>query len=167
MLKSKFKILFLFCTLLGQNQSLESISDSYSNYGIPKDKYVTDKDGSILMKVNVWGQVIAPGVHLVQDGIDLATLISIVGGPNDGANLKGIRLYREMPDKGEKLVHNINFQDFIDTGNRSNFIKIKPNDTIIIPQKTSHLILKQVGTINTIFSAVMIYLQIRYLANSQ
>ena len=85
----------------------------------------------------------------------------------DGANLKGIRLYREMPDKGEKLVHNINFQDFIDTGNRSNFIKIKPNDTIIIPQKTSHLILKQVGTINTIFSAVMIYLQIRYLANSQ
>tara|TARA_A100001011_G_scaffold295638_2_gene308005 strand:+ start:386 stop:742 length:357 start_codon:yes stop_codon:yes gene_type:complete len=118
------------------------------------------------MKVNVWGQVVTPGVHLIYDGTDFASLISIVGGPKEGANFKKLRLYRESPDKEGQVVYNINFQDFILTGDRSNFIKIKPNDTIIVPQKFTFLLLKQVGTVNTLFSAIMIYLQIKYFANN-
>tara|TARA_Y100001980_G_C14280316_1_gene115018 strand:+ start:243 stop:590 length:348 start_codon:yes stop_codon:yes gene_type:complete len=113
------------------------------------------------MKVNVWGHVENPGIHFVYDGIDLASLISIVGGPKTGAHLKKIRLYREVPDPDGSIVHEINFNDFVKSGNRENFIKINPNDTIIIPQKLSNMFITQIGTINTIFSLIMIILQIQ------
>ena len=82
-----------------------------------------------------------------------------------GANLKQVRIYREIPDADGTLIYHIDLSEFIKTGKRSNFIKINPNDTIIIPQKFSSYILKQVGTINTIFSIVTIYLQLESLAN--
>ena len=41
-----------------------------------------------MIKINIWGNVNNPGSHLVYDGIDLASLLSSVGGPIDGANLK-------------------------------------------------------------------------------
>ena len=101
---------------------------------------------------------------MVYDGIDFATLLSIVGGPLMGANLKEVRIYREIPDADGTLIYHIDLSEFIKNGDRSNFIKIKPNDTIILPQKFSSFILKQVGTINTIFSIVTIYLQLESLA---
>ena len=118
------------------------------------------------MYVNVWGDVGSTGHHLVYDGIDLATLMSIVGGPNIGANMKKVRVYREVPDADGTLVYHLDLNNFIKTGNRSNFIKIKPNDTIIVPQKLSSYFLTQVGTINTIFSIVNIYLQLQNLAGN-
>ena len=117
------------------------------------------------MNVNIWGHVNAPGSHLVYDGIDFATLLSVVGGPVDGANLKNVRIYREIPDADGTLVYHIDLSEFINTGNRFKIIQIKPNDTIIVPQKFSSYILQQVGTINTIFSIVTIYLQLESLAN--
>ena len=78
----------------GQNSNPSS-----SSYPRSGERYVTDEDGIIKMWVNVWGQVNQPGSHLVYDGIDLATLLSITGGPKDGANLKKIRLFRELPDE--------------------------------------------------------------------
>ena len=118
------------------------------------------------MRVNIWGHVASPGSHLVYDGIDLASLLSAVGGPKEGANFKKVTLYREKPDNNGNLVYTIDFDEFLKTGDRSNFIKIYPNDTIIIPQKLSNLLFKQIGTVNTIFSLVMIYLQIEYLAKN-
>ena len=166
MLKKIVFITTLLSILNGQGQNLESSSNSFPSLSFSNDRYVSNADGSMMMKVNVWGQVVSPGVHLIYDGTDFASLISIVGGPKEGANFKKLRLYREIPDKKGQVVYNINFQDFILTGDRSNFIKIKPNDTIIVPQKLSFLLLKQVGTVNTLFSAIMIYLQIKYFANN-
>ena len=166
MLSKIFHIFILLSILHGQGQNLESSSNSSLSLPFSNDRYVSNSDGSMMMKVNVWGQVVTPGVHLIYDGTDFASLISIVGGPKEGANFKKLRLYREFPDKEGQVVYNINFQDFILTGDRSNFIKIKPNDTIIVPQKFSFLFLKQVGTVNTLFSAIMIYLQIKYFANN-
>ena len=60
-------------------------SSSYPRSG---ERYITDEDGVIIMWVNVWGQVNKPGSYLVYDGVDLATLLSITGGPKSGANLK-------------------------------------------------------------------------------
>jgi len=37
------------------------------------------------MSTSVWGQVGNAGHHMVYEGIDLATLISVVGGPQPGA----------------------------------------------------------------------------------
>ena len=139
---------------------------TFSDFQISSERYLTDNKGNIMMNVNVWGHVGNAGHHLVYDGIDLATLMSIVGGPNTGANMKKVRVYREVPDADGTLVYHINLNNFINTGNRSNFIKIKPNDTIIVPQKLSSYFLTQVGTINTLFSIINIYLQLVNLAGN-
>ena len=157
-------VFFLLCKVSSQ---VENDIDRLEGYILNKttEKYLTNRDGSIVMRINVWGHVVSPGVHLVSDGTDFATLLSIVGGPRVGANLKKVRLYREIPDKNGRVVYNIDLNEFIKTGSRSNFIRINPNDTIIIPRKSTDIIIDQIGTINTIFSLVMIYLQIRYLTN--
>ena len=163
----KYKILLtLFVTsfLFAQNNVKEEVS--FSDYQISSERYLTDEKGNIMMNVNVWGHVGNSGRNLVYDGIDLATLMSIVGGPNKGANMKKVRVYREVPDADGTLVYHIDLNNFINTGNRSNFIKIKPNDTIIVPQKLSSYFLTQAGSISTIFSLVTIYLQLQNLAGN-
>ncbi len=137
---------------------------SYSQFF--NERYIANQDGTIMMKVNIWGHIQNPGMHIINDGTDFASLLSIAGGPLDGANLKSIRLYREIPDKNGKIVYDIDLDNFIRTGSRSNFISLNPNDTIIIPQKFSYSIFDQIGALNAIFSAVMIFLQIQLLTNN-
>ena len=132
----------------------------FSDFQISSEKYLTDKNGNILMYVNVWGEVNNPGHHLVYDGIDLATLLSIVGGPKESANMKKVLIYREIPDADNSVKYSMDLKQFLQNGDRSKFIKIKPNDTLVIPAKTSSKILKQIGTINTVFSLINIYLTI-------
>jgi hypothetical protein len=147
-------------------QSNISQTPTFSDFQISSERYMTDDKGNILMNVNVWGHVGSAGHHLVYDGIDLATLMSVVGGPNTGANMKKVKVYREIPDADGTLVYYIDLNNFINTGNRTNFIKIKPNDTIIVTQKLSSYFLTQVGTVNTIFSLLNIYLQLRNFASN-
>lgn len=156
--------LLMFGLLFAQSTIAEQ--PTFSDFQISSERYLTDDKGNILMYVNVWGHVGSAGRNLVYDGIDLATLMSVVGGPNPGANMKKVRVYREVPDADGTLVYHIDLNNFINTGNRSNFIKIKPNDTIIVPQKLSSYFLTQVGTINTLFSLINIYLQLENLADN-
>jgi len=121
---------------------------------------MTNTKGNIMMYVNVWGQVGNPGHILVYEGIDLATLISIVGGPGNGANMKEIKIYRELPDDDGQIIYNLNFNNFIKSGDRSDFIKIKPNDTIIIPRTNLSYFLNQVGTLNTLLGLLNLYFQV-------
>ena len=158
-------IVLLFSILLAQDQDKSQIASPFADYQISSERFLTNVEGSIMMNVNIWGHVGSPGNHIVYDGIDFASLLSIVGGPMDGANLKNVRIYREIPDAEGSLVYHIDLNEFINTGNRSKFIKIKPNDTIIVPQKISSYFLKQIGTINTLFSLLNLYLQLENLAN--
>ena len=162
--KIKYLLIILLGSLLIAQDNVDE-PPAFSDFQISSERYLTNKDGNIMMNVNVWGHVHVPGNHRVYDGIDFASLLSFVGGPKDGANLKKVRIYREIPDADGSLVYQIDLNEFINTGNRSEFIKIKPNDTIIVPQKFSSYMLKQVGTINTLFSLITIYLQLAYLAN--
>jgi hypothetical protein len=165
MKKIKYTLsLLMFGLLFAQSNIAEQ--PTFSDFQISSERYLTDDKGNILMYVNVWGDVGSAGHHLVYDGIDLATLMSMVGGPNKGANMKKVRVYREVQDADGTLVYHIDLNNFIKTGNRSNFIKIKPNDTIIVPQKLSSYFLTQVGTINTLFSIINIYLQLENLAGN-
>jgi len=149
-----------FCVLNGSDDKIK-----INKYSMSSKRYITNADGSISMNINVWGHVITPGLHLIHEGTDLISLLSLVGGPKDGANLKEIRLYRETPDADGISSYTIDLEKFIKSGDRSNLIKINPNDTLIIPQKTSSFLLTQAGSINTLFSLIMIYLQIVYLTN--
>ena len=164
MIKIKYFLPFLLFSLLVAQDKVAG-PPVFSDFQISSERYLLGNSGNIMMNVNFWGHVNSPGSHLVYDGIDFASLLSIVGGPIDGANLKNVRIYREVPDEDGSLVYHIDFNEFINTGNRSKFIKIKPNDTIIVPQKISSYLLKQIGTINTLFSIITIYLQIENLTN--
>ena len=74
-------ILFSLCVLLIADDTRDN---SYNN------RYFTSENG-VLMNVNVWGAVRSPGLHSVPEGIDFPGLMSIVGGPINGAKLKTIK----------------------------------------------------------------------------
>ena len=158
---NKNKYLFIILSLgMLLAESQDEISPTFSDFQISSERYLTDEKGNIMMYVNIWGHVNAPGHHLVYEGIDMATMLSMVGGPRSGANLKKVRIYREAPDSDGKLQYQLNLQKFIQSGNRSEFIKIKPNDTIIIPEKITSVILTKVGTVNTFLGLFNLYFQL-------
>lgn len=164
-LKIKLCIILIMSTqLTAQYQGGENIVTK-SQYTVSNERYFTNENGTILMNVNVWGHVNKPGRHMVFDGIDVATLLSIVGGPKSGAKLNKVKIFREVLDGNGKLTYTVNIAKFLKTGDRSEFVKIMPNDTFIIPQKTSSYMMQQVGTLNTLLSILNIYLQIDYRNN--
>ena len=148
----------MFGLLFAQNDIAEE--PTFSDFQISSERYLTDEKGNIMMYVNIWGHVGKPGHHLVYEGIDLASLMSVVDGPKTGANMKKVMVYREIPEEDGTLVYHIDFEKFISSGDRSEFIRIKPNDTIIIPEKISNYILTQVGTVNTFLSLFNLYFQL-------
>ena len=163
---SRFFIILIMSTqLMAQNQGGENIVTK-PQYNVSSERFFTNENGTILMNINVWGHVNNPGSHLVFDGIDMATLLSVVGGPKIGAKLNKVKIFREIPDENGKLIYIINLSKFIKTGDRSEFIKIMPNDTFIISQKSSSYIMQQVGALNTLLSILNIYLQIDYRYNN-
>ena len=120
------------------------------------ERYLTDEKGNVTMFLNVWGHVPTPGHIQVYEGIDLVSLLSLVGGPINGADLKNIKIIREIAEN-EQVVHNINFDNFIKKGDRSGFVKIKPNDTVIIPQTKFNYVIEQIGSLNTLLSLFNMY----------
>ena len=87
------------------------------------------------MSINIWGEVRNPGQYLIPYSVslDLISLLSLAGGPLNGANLKKITLIREIKIEGEngKIIF-INLKEYIKTGNRNILPSIEPNDTVII-----------------------------------
>ena len=158
-------ILIMSTQLTAQYQGGENIVTK-PQYNVSSERFFTNEHGNILMNVNVWGHVNIPGRQMVFDGIDMATLLSVVGGPRKGAKLNKVKIFREVPDDNGQMAYTINIAKFLKTGDRSEFIKIMPNDTFIIPQKTSSYAMSQVGALNTLLSILNIYLQIDY-RNSQ
>ena len=159
MKKIKYTLsLLMFGLLFAQSNIAEE--PTFSDFQISSERYLTDEKGNIMMYVNIWGHVGSPGHHLVYEGIDLATIMSVVGGPKSGANMKKVRVYREIPEEDGTLVYHLDFEKFVSSGDRTEFIRIKPNDTIIIPEKISNYILTQVGTVNTFLSLFNLYFQL-------
>ena len=160
MIKMKKLMILIMLNYLNIVLAEEMGVNNRNEYQISSERYITDSNGNIRMNVNVWGHIGQPGNHLVFEGIDIVTLLSMVGGPMNGARLDRIKIIREVPEENGQLIYTLNFNEFINTGDRSNFIKIKPNDTIIIPQKISSLLISSASGINTILSLITIYIQI-------
>ena len=162
-MKKHLIILTLFIFGVDFSQAESKQADIPLNTGA---RYVSGQDGIIRMYVNVWGHVGTPGRILVDEGIDLATLLSLSGGPKKGANMKNVRIYHEYPDKNGNIVHILDLTEFLKTGDRSNFISIQPNDTFIFRQTTFSYLLQEIGTINTLMSLINIYLNLNNLLSS-
>ncbi|WP_294344441.1 hypothetical protein [Prosthecochloris sp.] len=103
-------------------------------YGMPQDTYFTDSMGNILMYVNVLGEVYKPGQHIVRQDSDISSVLSLVGGPKEDANLEKAKLLRHKPDEDGKQTYPINLESYFEEGDRSGFVELKPNDTIVIPE---------------------------------
>ena len=156
----RYLILMIFLGLISA-QDKSDLAPTFTDFQISSERYMTDDKGNIMMYVNIWGHVSNPGHVLVYEGIDMATLLSWVGGPMNGADLKNVKLFREVADKNGRIAYDLNFNNFIKNGDRSEFIEIKPNDTIFIPQKFSNIVMSQVGAVNTVLGLITLYLQVK------
>jgi hypothetical protein len=105
------------------------------NYPLIQNSYFTDDSGNILMLINVLGEVNRPGQIVVRENADFAAIFALVGGLKKTANLKKVIVARQEPDKSGAQAYQIDLKHFYREGDRSSFIALKPNDTIIIPEK--------------------------------
>ncbi len=154
----KHKLLIYISLIICFSLAFAKINENEISISNTGARYVTGPDGTLRMYVNIWGHIPSPGRILVDEGIDLATLLSLSGGPMKGANLKKIKVYHEYPDSDGKMVHIINFSNFLNSGDRTNFIDIQPNDTFIIEQTSWSFFIGQIGTINTLMNLLNLYL---------
>ena len=154
-----FFVIFIFDLVLASDFSLD-MNASSASYSESNNRYVTDDDGNILMYVNIWGHVKNPGNHLVFDGIDLITLLSVVGGPLSGAKMSKILIYRENKDTNGKIKYEINLNKFYASGDRSELVKIMPNDTIVIKEGLFSKIFRSSNALTTVLQILSIYIQI-------
>lgn len=105
------------------------------SYPVAQNSYFTDDSGNILMFVNILGQVARQGQFIVRENADFATILAVSGGLVKDADLKKVLVVRQEPDDNGKQAYLVNLKTFYKKGDRSEFISLKPNDTIIIPEK--------------------------------
>lgn len=111
-----------------------------ATYPVMHDSFFTDDSGNILMVVNIIGEVARPGQFVVRENVDFAKILALSGGLRPEANLKQVIVARQEPDDAGRQAYVVNLKSFYKTGDRSEFIVLKPNDTIIIPEKGLSLI---------------------------
>lgn len=105
------------------------------SYPMAPDSYFTDDFGNILMIVNVLGEVAKPGQFIVRENADFATIFALSGGLKPNANLKSVVVARREPDKNGRQAYLLDLKPYFKNGDRSSFIALKPNDTVIVPEK--------------------------------
>ena len=155
----------IFYNSFANAQSSNNELAKFKDYQLSSEKYISGEGGKLYMKVNFWGASNNVGTYRVHEGIDFASLMSVVGGPSQFANLKKIRLYREKPDDNGQLVYFIDLTTFIETGDRSNFPKIKPNDTIVINKTFTGILIQDVATFQTLLTLFTFFIQVGTIMN--
>ena len=108
-------------------------------YPLTQSSYFTDDNGNILMTVNVLGEVNRPGPLVVRESVDLASILSLAGGTKGQTNLKRVLITRQEPDSNGKSAYTVDLDRYYKKGDRSSFIALKPNDTIVFPEKSISL----------------------------
>ena len=161
----KFILIYLvfFCFLHSQDSGNKG--PFIKDYQLSNEQYITNDDGKVYMKINYWGASGQSAILQVEEGIDFASLISLVGLESEFVNLKKIRLYREKPDENGQIVYFINLNPFLKTGDRSNFPQIKPNDTIVMRKKITGMLLDEITSFQAILTALTFFIQFYTLIN--
>jgi hypothetical protein len=129
-------------------------------YPLVQDSYFTDDSGNILMIVNVLGQVNRQGQMVVRENVDFATILALAGGLQPEANLKKVLVARQEPDKNGVQAYVIDLKSYYKHGDRSSFIALKPNDTIIFPEK-SFSFEKFARIVNVVYPWTYIYTNLK------
>lgn len=114
---------------------------------------------SLLVPVNIWGQVENPGKYKVPDGTDVVSLISYAGGPNEYASLGKIKLSRPSPSGGEYIEVDVGL--YLKNPEPGSIPVLKPGDTVYVPKNSKYAwktvveVIAQVAVITS--TALLIY----------
>jgi hypothetical protein len=111
-------------------------------------------DKELQMNVQVWGQVLKPGMYSVPQTTDLVALISYAGGPTQYANLNGIRIVRSSP---KPRVLNVSLRNYMNTGNLKFQPVMKPGDTVVVPGSLFYGISRLVRVVSQLAIVANVY----------
>tara|TARA_Y100001970_G_C13606078_1_gene542564 strand:- start:70 stop:522 length:453 start_codon:yes stop_codon:yes gene_type:complete len=121
-----------------------------NQYEIPSgEEYIIGEDGIKRIYINIWGHVKHPGTYLVFENIDIATLLSMAGGPLDGANLKDIEIISQYDNNIESI-------DFFKTLSyeKKDQVQFGPYDTIRIRPTTSYYLTENAYLVNVLLQLI-------------
>lgn len=94
--------------------------------GYPANTSATISLGSIrTIKVNVIGEVIAPGTYSMPSLADVMVALRLAGGPNVSGTFREIKVIR-----GKKLVAQVDLYDLLTTGNLRQNVTLKDQDIV-------------------------------------
>lgn len=105
------------------------------DYPVAPDTYFTDDSGNILMYIKVLGMVNKQGPMVVREDVDFSEILANAQGLRPNADLHKVLVARQKPDENGKQAYIIDLKNFYKYGDRSMFIALKPNDTIVFPEK--------------------------------
>jgi len=145
-------VLFVFYILfLGGKGYAQQVSESppiTMPYGTGAQYYVyLGADKGLQINVQVWGQVLRPGMYSVPKTTDVVGLISFAGGPTKNANLGKVKLIRSGANP-EVVIVDLN--KYMKTGDKGFASILEPGNTIIIPENRAHKFSNIVGIISQI-----------------
>jgi hypothetical protein len=112
----------------------------------------------ILVDVQIWGQVMRPGMYKVPVSTDVVGLISFAGGPNDYAAMGRVKLVRGGVPAGKTFK--LNLDRYTGTGNRGQIPMLEAGDVVIVPTTVTHSISVFTGFLSQLAVAVSVYLVI-------
>jgi len=122
-------------------------------YTLSEKSYFTDNLGNVLMYVNVWGAFGRTGRFAVPQDTDIPTMLSIVGGPSKDAKLTKMIIFRQEPDEFGKQLYMVNIKKMTKEGDTTDFIELRPNDTIIMSDKSQIFTFGNIlGGVSSVFS---------------
>lgn len=111
----------------------------------------------LLINVQIWGQVKSPGLYSLPENSDIATLLSLAGGPTENADLSAVKIIRKGVEKDS--LFKINLKKCLLEGEKSKTI-MEPGDIIEVMPSKFHSISNFIRFVTQISMVVVIYYQI-------
>jgi hypothetical protein len=151
---------FTFFGIFGFPLAQEQKESEFLSRATPKYYLAPGTDNELLVKVNVWGEVLQPGIFEVPDNTDLVSLLSIAGGPTENAKLYCVKILRNHLEE-EKIIE-VNVKNYMKSGNYKEIPLIKPGDTVMVPKKSFFSVSKTITfvyNIAVIASAVHLFVE--------
>ena len=86
--------------------------------------------------VNIFGEVLKPGMYRLQAKQDVASALLLAGGPTDRAKLNDVKVVRPKTGGGVE-TYQLNLEEYLKNGKSDENIILKPGDTVNVPKQNS------------------------------
>ncbi len=136
-------ILFLFAAGFVFNVFSQELPQTTIGQGDRPAQYILGDENVLLITVNLWGNVLKPGIYSIPSSFGIIDLLSSAGGPTRSARLNDIRIIR----KNQEVI-SVDIEEYIKTGNSDLLVGLQPGDVIIVP-----------GSISDIFGRVVAFMR--------